>query len=318
MLEINQTSASSPAPVTSEMPEHEFDTHRRLFASMVEMRATEESLLELFSRGLLRGTVHTCIGQEATAAGVVGCLDPSRDVVCSNHRGHGHYLAFCGDVRGLIAEIMGLSEGICGGVGGSQHLHTTNFYTNGILGGMVPVATGMALAEKLRGGGGVVVVFLGDGAFGEGVVYESMNMASLWSLPIIFAVEQNYYAQSTPCELEHAGRLQDRPRGFGLPVIELDGNDVMEVHGAAQRAVEQTRTQGPRVLFMHTYRLAAHSKGDDLRDPDEIAEKNLQEPLRRSRAALDSEWCDQCEAETRARVDSIVKELVGLKEGASK
>ncbi|HMJ24673.1 MAG TPA: thiamine pyrophosphate-dependent enzyme, partial [Pyrinomonadaceae bacterium] len=164
---------------------------KMFFQQMLTVRIVEERLLRLFSEGLLHGTVHTCLGQEGCAVGVVSALNAERDVVFSNHRGHGHFLAYCDDVDGLIAELMGRRTGVCAGVGGSQHLHQKNFYSNGILGGIVPVATGMALAEKAKESDSIVIVFLGDGAFGEGVVYEAFNIAALWDLPILFVVELN-------------------------------------------------------------------------------------------------------------------------------
>lgn len=169
-----------------------------LYEQMLRIRRFEELLLQLFSQGRLRGTVHTCLGQEAIAVGLVGALDPTRDTVSSNHRGHGHFLAFQPDLRGLLAEILGRAAGVCQGLGGSQHLHVPNFYSNGILGGMAPVTAGMALAQKLDGRHGVSVVFSGDGAMAEGVVYEALNMAALWRLPLLLAVEHNGMAQSTP------------------------------------------------------------------------------------------------------------------------
>ncbi|HLI10681.1 MAG TPA: thiamine pyrophosphate-dependent dehydrogenase E1 component subunit alpha [Alphaproteobacteria bacterium] len=281
-----------------------------LYRRMALIRAVEETLLRLFAEGKLRGTVHTCLGQEAIAVGVVSALDPARDTICSNHRGHGHYLAYCGDVEGLIAEIMGKPAGICGGIGGSQHLHRGNFYANGILGGMSPVATGIALAERLKGSGAVSVVFHGDGALGEGAIYESFNIAALWKLPVLWAIEQNRYAQSTPFEREHAGELARRAEPFGITILEVDGNDVLAVHDAASRAVHAMRAgAGPHLLFCHTYRLGPHSKGDDLRDPAEIARHRRSEPLARLRARLDGDWCEAAEREIAAEVAAVAARL---------
>ena len=277
------------------------------YEQMALIRAVEERLLHLAGEGAIRGTVHTCVGQEATAVGVVRALDPARDRVCSNHRGHGHYLAFTGDVDGLIAEILGHSSGVCGGVGGSQHVQCGGFYANGILGGMTPVAAGMALAAKAGKTGGISVMFLGDGSFGEGIVYETMNIASLWALPMLFAVEHNQYAQSTPTTLEHAGALARRGEPFGIPIDEVDGNDVLAVHAAASRAVSYIRSgEGPRVIFMHTYRLGPHSKGDDSRDPAEIELHRQHEPLVMARRHLDGKWCDDVERAARDRVSQTV------------
>ncbi len=250
------------------------------YERMFFIRRFEETLLDLFSQGKLAGTTHTYIGQEANAVGVIDHLDPDRDVVFSNHRCHGHYLAFTGDAFGLLSEVLGKATGTCGGKGGSQHLHRGNFYSNGVLGSIVPVATGIALAEKRKGTGAISTVFLGDGTLGEGVTYESLNMASLWSLPVLFVVEDNGYAQSTPVALELAGSIRARGEAFGVATDELDTTDVTEIHDAAGRAVTRIRATGePFFLVLHTYRFSPHSKGDDNRDPAEIERRRERDPL---------------------------------------
>jgi len=265
------------------------------------IRRVEETLLELFSAGKLVGTTHTCIGQEADAVGVVAALDPEGDIVFSNHRCHGHYLAFTGDVEGLLAEVMGRSTGACGGKGGSQHLCRGNFYSNGVLGSTVPVATGMALAEKRKGTGAVVVVFMGDGTLGEGVVYESLNMASLWGLPIVFVVENNFYAQSTPSRLGVAGSIPERARAFGIETDALATTDVEEVRRAAISAVDAVRSSGePYFLVLDTYRFSPHSKGDDFRDPTEIEQRKAVDPLAVAGRLLDE--AERVASEERAAV----------------
>jgi TPP-dependent pyruvate/acetoin dehydrogenase alpha subunit len=277
---------------------------------MVRIRAVEEALLALFTEGLVRGTVHTCLGQEAIPVGVTHALDRARDVICSNHRGHGHFLAWSGDARGLIAEVMGLPQGVCRGIGGSQHLHVPGFYSNGILGGMVGVANGMAFAEKAKKTGAVVTAFMGDGALGEGIVYEALNMAALWKLPLLAVIEHNQYAQSTHWRLEHAGELPQRPRAFGIPTTEVDGNDVEAVALAAARAVAAIRAGGgPQALFCSTYRLGPHSKGDDLRDPAEIEAARAREPIARLRTRLDAGRCKQAEGEVREEIAAVAAAL---------
>ncbi len=252
----------------------------RQYAEMFTIRRFEETLLDLFSAGKIAGTTHTCIGQEANAVGVVEHLDPERDVVFSNHRCHGHYLAFTGDVPGLFGEVMGRANGVCGGKGGSQHLCNGNFYSNGVLGSTVPVAAGIALAERERRSGAVTVAFVGDGTLGQGVFYESLNLASLWRLPLLVVVEDNGYAQSTPRQLNLAGDIRARATAFGIDSEELDTTDVTEISEAAAGAVETVRTTGaPFYLVLHTYRFSPHSKGDDTRDPEEIAERRLRDPL---------------------------------------
>jgi TPP-dependent pyruvate/acetoin dehydrogenase alpha subunit len=251
-----------------------------LYEEMFLIRKVEETLLTMFSQGKLRGTVHTCIGQEGCAVGVINALNKDTDIICSNHRGHGHFLAYCKNYEGLILEIMGKENGICKGIGGSQHIHYKNFYSNGILGGMVPITVGMALAEKLKMNDSIGVVFIGDGALAEGIVYEAFNMASLWKAPVLFVVEQNQYAQSTFFEKEHSGVLSTRSQSFGIKTTVLNGNYVIEVLETAKRIVSDIRkTKQPQLLFLNTYRLAPHSKGDDFRDKEEIKQNKLNDPL---------------------------------------
>ncbi len=286
------------------------DRLQSFFREMFRIRVVEETLLNLFAQGAIGGTVHTCIGQEATAVGVVSALNTETDIICSNHRGHGHFLAYCGDAHGLVAEILGQSSGVCGGIGGSQHLQKKNFYSNGILGGMSPVAVGMAFAEKLKNSGAVVVQFMGDGAMAEGAVYEAMNMAALWKLPILFAVENNQYAQSTHWEVQHSGALAQRSEAFGVPVSDIDGNDVEGVHDTTLRLIDEIRTQStPRLIFMRTYRMGPHSKGDDMRDPEEIEHHQQKEPLYRLREQLDPSWVTKIEQQIHQEVASLVTEL---------
>jgi TPP-dependent pyruvate/acetoin dehydrogenase alpha subunit len=257
------------------------------YRQMQLIRRFEETMLDLFAQGLLNGTVHTCMGQESCAVGVINALDKDRDVVFSNHRGHGHYIALTDDAEGLAAEILGRSGGICGGVGGSQHLHRGNFYTSGIQGGIVPVATGMALAEREKRSGAIVVACLGDGTLGEGVVYESLNIASKWSLPILFVIENNHYAQTTPVGLAHAGQLAARPRAFDIDGETIVADDVLAVHAEAQRWVRQVRSSlRPAFLCLETDRLGPHSKGDDTRPREEIEAYRNRDPLAKLAASL--------------------------------
>ncbi len=280
---------------------------RTLFSQMATIRRVEERLLQLFSEGLLNGTVHTCIGQEACAVGVVNALAKSQDIIVSNHRGHGHFLAYCDDVEGLIGELMGRSTGVCGGRGGSQHLHKNNFYSNGILGGTVPVATGMAFAEKQKHTGSIVTIFVGDGAMAEGVIYESLNIAALWELPILFVVEHNGYAQSTPTHLEHAGRLEARAEPFAIPIRVLEASDPCSVYHAACEVVGGVRREcRPSLLFLKTYRLGPHSKGDETRHPSEVEEHRQRDPLALLREKLDPAWREGVEAQITERVERAI------------
>lgn len=254
--------------------------NQEYYRQLYTIRVFEETVLENFPKGVFYGTTHTYLGQEANAVGVISHLQPD-DVIFSNHRCHGHFLAYGGDIRALFAELMGKATGVCGGRGGSQHLHWKNFYSNGIQGGIVPIATGMALAEKEKGSGAVVVAFLGDGTLGEGVVYEALNMASLWGVPILYVVENNRIAQTTPVERALAGKISDRFASFGIDVHELDSSDVLEIAALAGVVLDKVRsTYQPVGLVLHTYRFGPHSKGDDLRNPEELALiKALRDPV---------------------------------------
>jgi TPP-dependent pyruvate/acetoin dehydrogenase alpha subunit len=277
------------------------------YKTMLLIRRFEEHLLAEFSTGKLVGTTHTYIGQEADAAGVFSVIK-SDDVIFSNHRCHGHFLAYGGEPYHLAAELMGKSTGLVGGRGGSQHLQWRNFYTNGIQGGIVPVATGMALAEKAHRSGQIVLVFIGDGTLGEGALYESINMAALWKLPILLVLEDNRFAQTTPVEKGVAGSMAERFSAFGIPVWERDTTDVLEVSTVAKEAVGYVRLGvKPGCLILHTYRFSAHSKGDDPRLPEEIARIRLFDPLSLHGLRLTAEERDEAENEIMAIVEDAFK-----------
>lgn len=245
---------------------------------MALIRAFEQTVLRLFSENRLTGTSHVCIGQEANAVGVVGALDAERDVLWSNHRGHGHFLAYSDNVEGLIAELMGRATGVCGGRGGSQHLCYRRFYSNGIQGGITPCAVGSALAVK--DAGAITAVFLGDGTMGEGVVYESLNLASLWDLPILFVIEDNGIAQTTPRHLGVAGRIADRAHPFGVRCFSSAGTNVFEIAELARQATAYVRKESrPAWLHLETVRLGPHSKGDDTRPAEHLEQLWRQDPL---------------------------------------
>jgi TPP-dependent pyruvate/acetoin dehydrogenase alpha subunit len=241
-----------------------------LYYSMLLIRRFEERALAEFSAGKLFGTTHAYIGQEADAAAIFSVTDPT-DIVWSNHRCHGHFLAYGGEPYRLAAELMGKSTGLVGGRGGSQHIHWRNFYSNGIQGGIVPVATGMALAQKLQKASGIVLVFCGDGTLGEGVLYESLNIAALWQLPVLYVVEDNHYAQTTPIEKAVSGSIRARFEAFGIKTFEVESSDVLAIQPCAADGVHSVRGSGlPAALILHTYRFAAHSKGDDPRNRETI------------------------------------------------
>jgi len=270
-----------------------------LYQSIIRIRCFEEMVLENFHKGIFFGTTHTYLGQEANAVGVLSHLQ-SGDIVFSNHRCHGHFLAYGGEPHALFAELMGKATGICGGRGGSQHLQWRNFYSNGVQGGIVPVAAGMAMAEKHKESGAVTVVFLGDGTLGQGAVYETLNMASLWSLPLLFVLENNHIAQTTPTNLALAGGALDRFSAFDIPGHELDSSDVTEIYTLAGELLKEIRNQGgPRAFVLHTCRFGPHSKGDDTRARQDI--ENLQ--MERDPIQIHGSRLDQGQ---RAAVDAMV------------
>jgi TPP-dependent pyruvate/acetoin dehydrogenase alpha subunit len=278
-----------------------------LYRRMYAIRRFEETLLAMFSAGELVGTTHTGIGQEANAVGLIDHLEPARDVIFSNHRCHGHFLAFTGDQVGLLSEVMGREGGVCSGKGGSQHLCAPNFYSNGVQGSILPVATGIALAEKTRGEGAVTTVFLGDGTLGQGTVYESLNMASLWRLPLLFVVEDNHYAQTTPSRLAVSGSIPARAEAFGIATAALDTTDVLEIHREGGRAVDRVRESGaPFMLVLDTYRFSPHSKGDEIRDPAEIAARRVRDPLTVAAARMADEERAAIEAGCEAELERVV------------
>jgi TPP-dependent pyruvate/acetoin dehydrogenase alpha subunit len=251
-----------------------------LYRSMLRIRRFEENVLDQFSRGYFFGTTHTYIGQEANAVGVLAKID-REDVVVSNHRSHGHFLAYGGDMHALFAELMGKSTGVCGGRGGSQHLHWKNFYSNGVLGGTLPIATGIALAEKYNQRNAITICFLGDGALGEGIIYESLNMAALWSVPVLFVLENNHIAQTTPIERNLAGDIASRFSAFSIDTSMLDTSDVLVIQSTAKKAITEVRQKSsPRVLILNTHRFGPHSKGDDTRPKEQIlAVQKTRDPL---------------------------------------
>jgi TPP-dependent pyruvate/acetoin dehydrogenase alpha subunit len=286
---------------------HDKDSIReRLYAQMVLIRRFEERILELFAAGELFGTTHCYIGQEANAVGIIDHL-AQRDIIFSSHRCHGHFLARTGKADLLMAELMGRATGLVGGRGGSQHICYENFYSNGVQGGIVPTATGMALAEKMLGTGAIATVFMGDGTLGEGLVYEAFNLASLWSAPILFVVEDNGWSQSTPVEKQLAGSMLARGRAFGIESGEIESTDAEELYHHFGPIVSKVRQeQRPHIEVVHTYRLCHHSKSDDMRPVEEIERHRQNEPLPKLRARLNQEVAARLDEEARAKVEQAV------------
>jgi len=279
-----------------------------MYEKMYLIRAFEERIRDLFAQGELFGTTHPCVGQEATAVGVVAALEPG-DIVTSTHRGHGHFLAFTGNVDGLMAEIMGKVTGVCAGRGGSQHLYSENFYTNGITGGMAVVGTGMALAEKRKNTGRIVVSFIGDGALGQGALHEAMNMASLWGAPILYALENNLYGMSTHVSDALAGDILGRARALGIDCDRIEADDVFNVQEAARKACRFVRDHSrPLLLEMLTYRFLGHSINDQrpYRTREEEAEWQKKDPLAALARRIDRDAQTEIEEKCRQRIERAV------------
>ncbi|NLW49809.1 MAG: thiamine pyrophosphate-dependent dehydrogenase E1 component subunit alpha [Candidatus Brocadiaceae bacterium] len=262
------------------------------YRAMLLIRRTEEAIGELIAEGVVRGTAHLSIGQEACAVGALAAARPD-DPVVSSHRGHGHFLARVLDPAPLLAELMGKAAGPCAGRGGSQHLCSVRhaFYgTNGITGGGLPVATGLALAEKLTGGARTVLCFFGDGASSQGTFHESLNMAALWDLPVLYVCENNGYAMSTRFrDTTRVPSVAARAAGCGLEARPVDGMDVEAVRETTAAALDVVRTQRrPMLIEAECYRFCGHSKSDRLlyRTRDEEAAWQRRDPLRTARARL--------------------------------
>ncbi len=255
------------------------------YERMVLIRCFEERVHRLFNEGVLHGTVHLCAGQEAVAVGV--CMNLREDdVVVSNHRGHGHLLAKGGDPRRLMAELFGRLDGYSKGRGGSQHIMCRDvgfMGANGITGGGIPLAVGEALAFSMRGESRVVACFFGDGASNQGTFHESLNMAALWNLPVLFVCENNMYAMSTRLDAAvPTDTVAVRAAAYGMPGVVVDGNDVVSVATACAVELDRMRRGGgPALIECRTYRFFGHSRSDRLtyRSRDEESWWRERDPL---------------------------------------
>jgi pyruvate dehydrogenase E1 component alpha subunit len=236
---------------------------------MLRIRLFEEQVNELYTRALMPGLAHLYIGEEAVAVGVCEALRPE-DYITSTHRGHGHCLAKGAEVDRMFAELLGKEAGYCKGKGGSMHIAdpaTGNLGANAIVGGSTGIATGAAFSAKRLGTGQVAVCFFGDGALGQGLLYEVMNMAALWKLPVIYVCENNLYNEYTHMSETTAGNIELRGPAFGVDSHKVDGQDVRAVHAITQKLVEKARKgEGPSILFCDTYRFHGHHVGDIARE----------------------------------------------------
>lgn len=286
---------------------YETSEAKSLFKKMLLIRRVEETLLDLFTKGKIFGTTHTSIGQEATAVSVMAHIQ-TEDVVFSNHRCHGHFLAYGGPLECFFAEVMGKATGVSGGRGGSQHLCYKRFFSNGIQGGIASNAVGAGYALRTQNKDGVAVVFLGDGTMGQGSVYESFNFASLWDIPVLFIIENNQYAMSTHHSQAISGRLIDRPRSFGIESNEIDSNDIFELVSTFSDAFSYVRkNRKPFCQIVHNYRLGPHSKGDDFRDPKEIDQWKMKDPLILLSSQIDAFSIEEIESEIRQQIEDAIE-----------
>jgi 2-oxoisovalerate dehydrogenase E1 component len=253
------------------------------------IREFESILLELFNKGRLNGTVHTCVGQEVTPVVLNEFLTPD-DKIFSNHRGHGHFLAMGGNYKELLSELLGKENGTSSGIGGSQHLFNDRFISNGIQGGLAPAAVGYSFINKLKKTKNISVAFIGDGTLGSGALYESFNLASVFNSPTLFILENNRYAQSTSFKDSFSGSTKDRAKGFGLEFFSADIWDIEDLEAQLEKSVQHVREGKPALIEIDCYRLNSHSKGDDNRFESEIQEYEEKDVLNQFKAQFPAEW----------------------------
>ncbi|WP_209123989.1 pyruvate dehydrogenase (acetyl-transferring) E1 component subunit alpha [Alkalihalobacillus sp. BA299] len=263
-----------------------------LYKQMWLIRYFEEKVDEFFAKGMIHGTTHLAVGQEASAAGSIAVLE-DRDKITSTHRGHGHCIAKGADVNKMMAELFGRTTGYCKGKGGSMHIADVekgNLGANGIVGGGFSIATGAALTSKMKNEGYVVLCFFGDGASNEGSFHEAINLASIWKLPVVFICENNQYGMSGPVkDMVNIENIADRAQGYGIPGKVVDGNDIFDVMNGVNEAVEHARKgEGPSIIEAKTYRWKGHSKSDakKYRTREEEKEWREKDPIARLRDVM--------------------------------
>ncbi len=309
---------SPPALDTRILPtELYLDMYRR----MVTIRKFEETVYDVYSRGIMPGLAHLYTGMEAVAVGVCVTLAPA-DNITSTHRGHGHLLAKGGDPRRMFAELLGKESGYNKGKGGSMHIVDMSLGilgANGVVGGGLGIATGAALSAQIKGDGRISVAFFGDGALNEGLFYEVANMASLWQLPVVYVMENNHYGEYTSTNRSTAGSGPARAEAMNIPAVSVDGNDVLAVYGAALWATGRARAgEGPTFIECKTYRWRGHHMGDQgdtygYRTQAEIEEWMENCPIERFRRYLTGEGglaasaLEQIDAEVQSLIDVSVE-----------
>src|SRR5215475_1948571 len=264
-----------------------------MYEQMLKIRAFEEQVNELYQTARMPGLAHLYSGEEAVAVGVCAALRRD-DYITSTHRGHGHCLAKGASVGKMFAELLGKEAGYCHGKGGSMHIadqETGNLGANAIVGGSSAIATGAAFSSKRLGNKRVSVCFFGEGALGQGLIYESMNMAQLWKLPVIYVCENNLYNEYTHHTESTAGSMKGRAEAFGILTIELNGQDIREVYEAAGKVVERARNgEGPAFMLCNTYRYYGHHVGDIARDYYRSKEEEQRWKAERDPLRILSSW----------------------------
>lgn len=306
---------------TSEIEATDVEHWLHAYQQMAKIRAFEEKVNELYQSAKMPGLAHLYSGQEAVAVGVCEALRRD-DYITSTHRGHGHCLAKGASVDLMFAELLGKEAGYCKGKGGSMHIadpESGNLGANAIVGGSAGIATGAAFSAKMRGSDQVAVCFFGEGALGQGMLYEVMNMASLWKLPVIYVCENNLYNEYTHYSETLAGEVTARPTAFGIHVESVDGQDVQQVYETMKRLVERARRgEGPAFLECKTYRFYGHHVGDISRTYYRSKEEEQQwrsdrDPLKLlaqklvSQSLTDQRVLEQIYADVQAEVESGVQ-----------
>ena len=299
----------------------------KMYSQMLLIRKAEEQLARDVKLGRTPGQVHLSDGQEAVAVGICAHLD-DRDQITSTHRGHGHFLAKGGDVKSMFAEVYGKAEGVCGGMGGSMHVADFSkgiVGANGIVGAGLAIAIGAAFANKMDGKDQIAVCFFGDGASNQGSLMECLNIASLWSLPILFVCENNGFSEFSPSDTVTSGKISDRAKPFGIPVNNINGNDVEEVwHTAKEIIGEMRKSGGPAFIEAQTYRYSGHFSAEAMvlatpyRSDEEIEEWRGKDPLLRTRNSMLERGIseEQIDGES-AIIAEVIAESVALAEAGS-
>jgi TPP-dependent pyruvate/acetoin dehydrogenase alpha subunit len=280
----------------------------RMYRQMVTIRLFEKQVNDLYTRALMPGLAHMYSGEEAVAVGICEALRRD-DYITSTHRGHGHCLAKGAAPDLMFAELLGKEAGYCRGKGGSMHIADPacgNLGANGIVGGSAGIATGAAFSAKYLGTKQVAVCFFGEGALGQGLLYEAMNLARLWDLPVIYVCENNLYSEYTHFSETTAGDILGRPAAFGIPAEAVDGQDVRAVHATARRVVEQARSgKGPAFLLCHTYRYHGHHVGDVSREYYRAKEEEQRWAAERDPIQLLGAWIIGHKFADQAQLDGI-------------